>query len=44
MWYLLWEGALTANELTPLEVVAGLPFGMAAYRLAPNAVRMLEQA
>ena len=44
VWRLLWEKALTANECFPPQVVAGLPFGRASYRLAPAALRMLEMA
>ena len=43
VWYLLWEGALTANACTPLDVAARIPFGMAAYRLTREATIMLEQ-
>ena len=43
VWYLLWEGALTVNVCVSLELVARLPFGMAAYKLKPEATSMLEQ-
>ncbi len=43
LWYLLWEGAITVDECVPLEFAAGLPFGLAAYRLAPAAIRILEK-
>jgi len=44
VWRLLWEGALTVNECFPLEVAGRLPFGRAPYRLAPAAIRILEEA
>lgn len=42
LWYLLWEGALAADE-RGLYVAARLPFGFSAYKLAPQAIRMLEE-
>ena len=44
LWALLWAGALTVNEVVPLEVAVRVPFGRLAYKLAPTALRMLERA
>ena len=43
VWYLLWEGALTVNECISPELAARVPFGRAPYKLAPAAIRMLEE-
>ena len=44
LWALVWEGALAVDEHVPPEVAARLPFGRLPYRLAPEAVRLLERA
>jgi hypothetical protein len=43
LWYLLWQGALAADE-GALELPIGMPFGYSFYVLTTTAVRMLEQA
>ena len=44
LWGLVWEGALTVDDHVPPEVAARVPFGRLPYRLAPEAVRLLERA
>jgi hypothetical protein len=44
LWGLVWGGALSLDGCVPLEAAARLPFGRAPYRLAPEAVRLLEMA
>jgi hypothetical protein len=41
LWYLLWQGALAADE-SVLAVPIGRPFGYSSYLLTATAVRMLE--
>jgi hypothetical protein len=42
LWYLLWQGALAADE-SVLAVPIGRPFGFSSYVLTKTAVRMLEE-
>lgn len=44
LWTLVWGGALAVDGCVPLEAAARLPFGRAPYRLAPEALRLLETA
>ncbi len=44
LWGLVWGGALSSDGCVPLEAAARLPFGRAPYRLAPEAIRLLEMA
>jgi hypothetical protein len=44
VWCLLVAGALEVDGCLPPEVAARLPFGRAPYRLAPEALRLLELA
>ena len=41
LWYLLLEGALTADGCAP-DIAAGRPFGHASYELTSRAIRSLE--
>jgi hypothetical protein len=41
LWYLLWQGALAADESVLAEPI-GRPFGYSSYILTATAVRMLE--
>ena len=41
LWYLLWQGALAADDRV-LGVAAEMPFGYSSYALTATAVRMLE--
>ena len=42
LWYLLWQGALAADEDAAAVPVGG-PFGYSYYALTATAVRMLEE-
>ena len=41
LWYLLWQGALAAEE-SAVHVAEDAPFGYSAYALTETAIRMLE--
>jgi hypothetical protein len=43
LWYLLWQGALAADE-SVLAIPIGRPFGYSCYTLTETAIRMLEEA
>jgi hypothetical protein len=43
LWYLVWQGALAADE-SVLAVPIGRPFGYSSYLLTATAVRMHEEA
>jgi hypothetical protein len=42
LWYLLWQGALAAEEESVAYVAEDAPFGYSAYALTETAIRMLE--
>jgi hypothetical protein len=42
LWYLLWQGALAADE-SVVAVPIGRPFGYSSYLLTETAIRMLEE-
>jgi hypothetical protein len=42
LWYLLWQGALAADE-SVVAGPAGRPFGYSSYLLTATAIRMLEE-
>ncbi len=44
LWGLVWGGALAVDGRVPVEAAARLPFGRAAYRLAPAGIRLLAMA
>jgi hypothetical protein len=42
LWYLLWQGALAADE-SVVAMPIGRPFGYSSYHLTATAIRMVEE-